>query len=93
MCSKSMGPHIELTGKTDGRFRTKIAEPYPPAMCKLIADYISQYIGSSGPVACHRYRQYIVVADTKFTNLHNIAVQRHFDAPLCVGVFATVAMS
>ena len=27
-----------------------------------------------------------------FTNIHNIAAQRHFDAPLYVGVFATVAM-
>eukprot|EP00959_Pyramimonas_sp_CCMP1952_P234357 4896943-Pyramimonas_sp.AAC.1 len=36
ICSYSKKPHVELSGKSNGVFRTLVAEPYPRALCNAL---------------------------------------------------------
>ena len=40
ICSRTLLPHIQLRGKLGGQALTKIAEPYPTALCSLLAQTI-----------------------------------------------------
>jgi len=43
-CSRSGKPHVQLRGRDGARFRTSIAEPYPPTLCAQLVTAFDQAI-------------------------------------------------
>ena len=43
-CDRTGLPHIQLAGAQDGVMRTKLAEPYPPKLCRKLARAFSAAI-------------------------------------------------
>ena len=46
VCSRTGQPHVELVGKVNGVFRTHIAEPCPPVLCKLLAQCLNNALAA-----------------------------------------------
>ena len=47
LCSRTGKPHTSLVGKKNGKFLTKLAEPYPYDMCIQIADHVAKRVTST----------------------------------------------